>query len=266
MQYGKTNTAAAPRESRIGIKLRRRMLLLGCIVLWCCMMPASATAQEASESAPDARFADILHRFAHSPQFGCDYRQTTKSSHVWPDEERVGTYSSSDGWRLLSVDGQEPTAEQSEEYRSHWRAMSNRPLRGIDLAKLVSAKHAKLVEETPDTLTYETRPGAGQDWEFQHGDAVVSHVVFDTRTLHPLRLTTTNVDSLSVMVGVRLHDYRYDLTFHVDEAHNILLPLQEQRAAEGRAFLVKRVEFGNSTDYADFDCSEADRGGSDAAE
>lgn len=262
-------SGAAGRGKARGANARQRALLLfGCAALALQALAPGVGRAFADEGAGngsgavDAGFAEVLRRFADSPRFGCGYVKTHMSSHTWPGEERVGKYSARSGWTLLSVDGETPTEEQAEEYRKHPFTRSNRLLRGIDLAKLLSPQQARLVEETRETLTYESRPGPGQGWEFQYADDMVSRIVIDKRALRPLHLTTTNEESLSYMTGVRIHDYRYDLAFEVDEARGIVLPLREKREAGGRAFLVKRIEFGNSASYADFDCSEADRGAS----
>ena len=217
-----------------------------------------ALAAAASAGAEATRFQAVVEANPVREDIACGYTTTSTSSEQ-PDETRVERYSPDDGWRLLAVDGDEPSAEALAAYAKEAEQRSNQRQQPqmFDLAAVARRDTVRVAEEDAESVTFAFTPDGDEStsakeremMEQMQGTLVVART--DQR---PRRLVVELLKPASPMPTVKVHEFRQEFVFAVDPATDALLLSSLDFAMRGKAFVFKKFHQEMRIAFSDYDC------------
>ncbi len=154
------------------------------------------------------------------------------------------------GWRLLSVDGREPTSDEVREFLDDKEdddesddAEDNRVVR------LVERDSLQLVEETAEHWVFSFVPDDPDDF-MQSVDAKL-RIAKDGRYVESI--TLRNLEDIRPGFGTRLTSFLTQLTFGPAVEDGPIVPKDVKVRIAGRALLVIPIDETEATQYSDYE-------------
>ena len=211
-----------------------------------------------ADGSHDPRLAAILAA-GNNIDVVCDYTYT----HTGLEKPVVTeSYSSTDGWRLVEVDGRPPSSNELALYDSDDENQSRARRIGprFELASYIDPDSLVITSEDDNTLTMAYTPAASKDEE---EDLLMREMAIKMRGsltvgkpgLQPLSMTLELAEPVSVAVPpVRVHEYKETRTFVIDATTGAVLVESFDFHSRGRAFYVKKLKNSRTNSYSYAKC------------
>ena len=218
-----------------------------------------AVGSVAALAAPDDRFAQFLAANPPLEDTVCAYTTTTTSSE-YPGETRVERFSPDNGWQLLSVNGEPPTAQALEDYGKDAadRARQRQKPEHLDFARMVRPDTARVVEEDATSIVFAFTPDSP---DAGRGRAMMEQMSGRLSAakdgLRPLRYVAELDAPISPMPGTKFEAFRQEMTFAVEPTTGASLMTSFEFAMRGKAFVFRKMDSAARIEASDYDCRQA---------
>ena len=191
----------------------------------------------------------------------CSFTASSKSSER-PDEQQVERFTAQDGaaggeWRLVSVNGEAPSADALEDYADGAEQRQNRseePAGAFHIGEMVEAESAVVVAEDAQTTSFRFKQPASAEEEGPDPEKMSGVLVVDKHTLRPLRATITNTEPISPAPTVKIAKLLQEYEFLVEPATNAVVLASMSFAVEGKAMIFKKISEAAEIRFSDYDC------------
>ena len=218
-----------------------------------------AVGSVAALAAPDDRFAQFLAANPPLEDTVCAYTTTTTSSE-YPGETRVERFSPDNGWQLLSVNGEPPTAQSLEDYGKDaaGRNRQRQKPEDLDFARMVRRDTARVVEEDATSIVFAftpDSPDAGRGRAMM--EQMSGRLSVAKAGLRPLRYVAELDAPISPMPGTRFEAFRQEMTFAVEPSTGASLMTSFDFAMRGKAFVFRKMDSAARIEASDYDCRQA---------
>ena len=207
-------------------------------------------------ASPDERFAEFLAANPPLEDTVCAYT-TTATSSEYPGEIRVERFSPGNGWQLLAVNGEPPTARALEDYgkEADDRDRERQKPEDLDFGRLVRPDTARVVEEDATSIVFAftpDSPDAGRGRAMM--EKMSGRLVVAKDGLRPLRYIAELDAPTSPMPGMKFEAFRQEMTFAVEPTSGASLMTSFDFAMRGKAFVFRKVDGEAHIEASDYDC------------
>jgi len=182
-------------------------------------------------------------------------------THTYDDGEviYVGRYDprlpEPDRWTLISVDGREPTADETEDYRDEQAEDQNQESDDDDnsVESIATKGSVALIEETDGywLFSFEPAPDSEDEREFMESIHGTLKVIKEGHFV--ALITLQNRDTIKPGKGIKIKEFRTRLEFAPVQDGGPVLPHSVQAIVKGKAFFVVRIDESETVKYSDFD-------------
>ena len=188
----------------------------------------------------------------------CSYTVSSNSSER-PDEQQVERFTAREGgeWRLVSINGEAPSADALEDYADGAEQRQNRfedPAGAFHIGEMVEAESAVVVAEDAQTTSFRFKPPASEEEEGPDPEKMSGVLVVDKHTLRPLRATITNTEPISPAPTVKIAKLLQEYEFLVEPATNAVVLASMSFAVEGKVMIFKKISEEAEIRVSDYDC------------
>ena len=218
-----------------------------------------AVGSVAAFAAPDDRFAQFLAANPPLEDTVCAYTTTTTSSE-YPGETRVERFSPDNGWQLLSVNGEPPTAQALEDYGKDAADRNRQRQRpeDLDFGRMVRRDTARVVEEDATSIVFAFTPDSP---DAGRGRAMMEQMSGRLSAakdgLRPLRYVAELDAPISPMPGTKFETFRQEMTFAVEPTTGASLMTSLDFTMRGKAFVFRKIDSAARIEASDYDCWQA---------
>jgi len=224
--------------------------------------PVVHASEPAAAPTPSAIAEAALRQIDHLDFDGWGYRMTTESKDGSRVEEHDPT--SSETWRLISVDGRAPTAAELADYRKEKRDEASRKAeaKANEKSKKDAQADDKQVSIGLDTDSLELVSNDGERMTFRVGfgksdELDLSRSVGGTLLVHvdpPFveRLVIRNHDTVKGPMHVRLEKFLTEMSWELDPASRAILPVSIVTEVKGKVLFVKSIDESMTIRYSDW--------------
>jgi len=220
---------------------------------------------ETGQDSYDALFERALRSIAWDFHSNWAFTETESGS----DGEFVGRYDprlpEEERWRLLSIDGRNPTAEESRQYAERKRDEGHDGEQENDgeIDGMVEPGSLELVEETADYWLFRFVPtDDAEDDDDEMGRKVLERMDGTVRIIkdgHYLEyIDIRNTKPIRPKVGVKMKKFLTRMTFGPAVDGGPIVMKSMDVAIELSAFLLVRVDEAQSVRFSDFEFAGAD--------
>ena len=204
----------------------------------------------------DDRFARFLD--ANPPVEGlvCGYT-TTATSSLYPGETRVERYSLDDGWRLVSVNGEPPSADALADYADDAEARDEQRQRpvGLDFAAMVRGGTVRVAEENAATIIFAFTPDSAEGGrERAMMEEMVGRLTVAKADMRPLAFVIELETPTSPVPTVKMTAFHQEMTFTVEPTTGAALMASMRFAMRGKAFVFRKLDSEADIAISDYDC------------
>ena len=158
-------------------------------------------------------------------------------------------------WRLISVDGREPTGEETEDYLDQQADKRDRESDDDDnsFESIVKNRSVALIEEADSywLFSFEPEPDSEDDREFMEAVHGTLKVVKDGH--YVALITLQNTDTIKPGKGIKIEEFLTRLEFAPIQDGGPVLPHSVQATVKGRAFFVIRIDETETVKFSDFE-------------
>ena len=207
----------------------------------------------ADDETLDTRYAKFLASLLPQDNIECAYTRTysLKDSGV-----EVEHYSPDTQWRLVTVNGEEPSESELEDYVNEADERIRRRTHPSDLDFLTSTVSdiVEMNQLNPETVEFVFKPEMGGEFGEELSDKLSGRMTVAKDGMRPLNFVITLNDRVSPMPMVKIRVFEQKVTFVEDQATGATLIKSMSFNVQGRAFLVKRIMQVEQVDFSDFDC------------
>lgn len=183
----------------------------------------------------------------------CSYTRTR----IEGDEvrrERYDATNPAEPWKLVEVNGREPTPGQLRRYARKAEDRDRQHPLDFDLRDMVDPNHWELVREAPTEAVFRFRLRPNEDLDERLVDKVRGTLVVDKVRLQPVRITIENTEPAYVAPLVRIADYKQEMRFQWDEAIRASVLTERETEMRGRAVGVRPLREHKIIRYTDYSC------------
>ena len=213
----------------------------------------------AALAAPGDRFAQFVAANPPLEDTVCAYTTTTTSSE-YPGETRVERFSPDNGWQLVSVNGEPPTAQALKDYGKDAADRNRQRQRpeNLDFARMVRPDTARVVEEDATSIVFAFTPDSP---DAGRGRAMMEQMSGRLSAakdgLRPLRYVAELDAPISPMPGTKFEAFRQEMTFAVEPTTGASLMTSFDFAMRGKAFVFRKMDSAARIEASDYDCRQA---------
>ena len=201
----------------------------------------------------EPRYVKFLASILPQDNIACAYTRTysLKDSGV-----QVEHYSPDTQWRLVTVDGEEPSDSELEDYVNEADERSRRRTHPSDLDFLTSTVSdiVEMNQLNPETVEFVFKPEMGGEFGEELSEKLSGRMTVAKDGMRPLNFVITLNDRVSPMPMVKIRVFEQEVTFVEDQATGATLIKSMSFNVQGRAFLVKRIMQVEHVVFSDFDC------------
>ena len=209
-----------------------------------------------ASAAPDDRFVQFLAANPPLEHTVCAYT-TTATSSEYPGETRVERFSPGNGWQLLTVNGEPPSARALKDYAKDAddRGRQRRKPADLDFARLVRADTARVVEEDAARIVFAftpDSPDAGRGRAMM--EKMSGRLTVAKDGLRPLTYVAELDGPTSPMPGMKFEAFRQEMAFAVEPTSGASLMTSFDFAMRGKAFVFRKMDSEVHVATSDYDC------------
>ena len=213
----------------------------------------------AALASPDERFADFLAANPPLEDTVCAYT-TTATSSEYPGETRVERFSPGNGWQLLTVNGEPPTARALKDYAKDAddRNRQRQQPEDLDFARMVRPETARVVEEDATSIVFAftpDSPDAGRGRAMM--EKMSGRLTVAKDGLRPLTYVVELDGPTSPMPGMKFEAFRQEMAFAVEPTSGASLMTSFDFAMRGKAFVFRKMDGEAHIEASDYDCRHA---------
>jgi hypothetical protein len=214
------------------------------------LLPALALADNREDN-----YEDLVHRAFDSINHDVDLDWAHTETSSTQDVVRVGHYDprrpDNDRWRLVSVDGRDPTNDQIDDYLEQKRRHSPKDEDDRDTASMVRFETLRLVEETAARWIFSFVPTDDQqDALIQELDGRLS-VVKDGHYVE--YITLRNDKPIKPTTGVKISEFLMTFTFEPATKEGPIVLVAADVEIKGRAMFVIRIDETETFRFSEFE-------------
>ncbi len=217
---------------------------------------AFAAAAICIEAAAAPNIEDVIAANPPRPDIECSYATTSTSSDDYPGEVRVERFTPPDGWELLTVNGEAPSAEALADYAGE--AEQRRGQRGapgdIGLSELIKTETAAIANEDAETVTFAFETKMRPE---KMADKVRGTLTVRKDGLLPLEFAMENTEPISPAPTVKLQEFHLRTTYARDAATGAVLLRSMDMAMRGKMLVIKKMQSETRIELSDYDCAVA---------
>lgn len=216
----------------------------------------SALAVVSASASAEDRFARFLAANSLPDGVVCGYT-TTATSSEYPGETRVERYSLDDGWHLVSVNGEPPSAKARADYAeaTEERARDRRRPMDLDLAAMVRADTVRVAEEDEHKIVFAFTPDSPDGSRARDMMAkMAGSLTVAKPDLRPLEYLITVDEPISPMPTMKVEEFRQEMTFAVEPVTGSSLMASMRFAMRGKAFVFRKIDAEAHIVVSDYDC------------
>ena len=209
----------------------------------------------------DERFARFLDANPALENTVCAYT-TTATSSQYPGETRVDRFSPTDGWQLVSINGEPPLPQALADYagEAKQRNRDRQQPADQDFSKMVRMDRVKVVEEDPATLVFAFSPQARDTT----GGRAMAEKMAGTLTVakdafRPLKLVLELQEPAAPVPTFKIQAFRQEMTFAVEPTTGASLVASMTFSMRGKAFVFRKMDNEARIVFNDYDCRIADK-------
>jgi len=182
-------------------------------------------------------------------------------THTQEDSEGlyVGRYDprlpESDRWRLISVDGREPTAEETEDYLDQQADEQDREPDDDDnsFESIAKKGSVSLIDETGSYWLFSFEPAPDSEDESEFMESVHGTLKVIKEGHYVARITLQNRGAIKPGKGIKIEEFLTRLEFAPIQDGGPVLPHSVQATIKGKAFFVVRIDETETVRFSDFE-------------
>ncbi len=214
------------------------------------LLPALALAENGEDN-----YEDLVHRAFDSINHDVDLDWAHTETSNTQDVVRVGHYDprrpDKNRWRLVSVDGRDPTNDEIDDYLEQKRRHSRKDEEDRDTASMVRFETLRLVEETAERWIFSFTPTDDQqDALIQELDGRLS-VVKDGHYVE--NITLRNGKPIKPTTGVKISEFLMTFTFERAMKDGPIVLVAADVEIKGRAMFVMKIDETETFRFSDFE-------------
>jgi len=217
----------------------------------CLLFITALAAAESHEALIDRAFESIDDDLSE----GWSYTRTRENN----DGIDVGHFDprlpESERWSLISVDGREPTSEETGDYledRRHEQEDESDDDEN-DLHSMVKKGSASLLEETDSFWLFSFKPSGDSEDDQAFMDAIDGRLKIIKDGHYVAEITLQNSGPIKPGKGVKIKEFLTRLEFAPIHEGGKALPRSVQATVKGKAFLVVKFDESETVTYSDFE-------------
>ena len=205
-------------------------------------------------AAPDNRFAEFLAANPPLEDTVCAYT-TTATSSEYPGETRVERFSPGNGWQLLTVNGEPPSARALKDYAKDAddRAASGSSPRISTSLAWCGQKPPTSSKKTPSIVFAFTpdSPDAGRGRAMM--EKMSGRLTVAKDGLRPLTYVVELDGPTSPMPGMKFEAFRQEMAFAIEPTSGASLMTSFDFAMRGKAFVFRKMDGEAHIEASDYD-------------
>lgn len=232
------------------LRLRKSQSVLVALITLLCLETAFVQADEI-----DPRYAKFLEANLPQDHVVCSYTASHSSKE---SGNRVEIYSPETLWRLVTVDGVQPTESELAEYSEEANERSRRRNDPTDLEFLhmVVADTVRVDQADEEKIEFVFLPEMGGNIPDRMEEKMNGRLIVAKDGLRPLEFSISLTEPASPMRGVKMRKIEQKTTFTTDPVTGVSLTKSMSFEAAGRAFFVTKIDQNEHVEFSDFDCKE----------
>ena len=201
----------------------------------------------------DPQFVAFLEANPPQDHIACAYTRTHASKE---SGTRVDRYSPETEWRLLTVEGNEPTERELAVYAKDAGERNRRRNSPTDLEFLtrVPLGPIQVNHRNEQTIEFVFSPEMGGEMPDKMEEKLIGRLTVTKDGLRPLKFEVSLDEPVSPMRGVKLREFMQETTFTTDHRTGATLLKSMKFEVGGRAFLVTKIDQREQVEFSDFDC------------
>ncbi|MCY4128599.1 MAG: hypothetical protein OXG15_05070 [Gammaproteobacteria bacterium] len=202
---------------------------------------------------PDPSYARFLEASPPQDDIACAYTMTHSSA---DSGVRVERFSPERRWRLISVDGSEPSESELVDYEAEADERMSRRNSPTDLEFLSKVKSGtvKVDRENAETIEFVFVPEMGEDIPDEMAQKMSGRLTVAKDSMRPMKSMISLNEPASPMTGVKIRRLEQEAIFVKDHATGATLVKSMNFEVHGRAFVVKRISQQEKVAFSEFDC------------
>lgn len=202
----------------------------------------------------DLSYLELVEANPPQDNIVCAYTRTLESSEV--SEVQVERYSPETAWRLVTIDGREPTESEVADYAEEADERASRRTKPTDLTFLTTIRSdsVSLVQDNETTVELAFKPEIGGEMPEEMEEKMNGRLTVVKDGLRPERFLLSLSEPASPMTGVKIRTFEQEATFVKDHVTGATLLESLSVDVRGRAFVVKRIATEERVVFSDFDC------------
>ena len=156
-------------------------------------------------------------------------------------------------WDLLTVDGREPTSDETEEFLSErTRERGDDEEDDDDTRSMVSPGSVELVDETDERWLFNFSPLADSEDERKFMEAVQGRLEVAKDGHYVRKLHLRNLETIKPGKGVKVKVFDTSFEFAPAPDGSAVLPARVRAKIQGRAMLVVGIDEEQTVEFSDY--------------
>ncbi len=223
-----------------------RFLVLS-LAVFLSMTPILADAEEL-----DPLYAKFLESISQD-DIACAYTRTYSSE---DSGVQVEHYSPDSSWRLVSVDGTEPSESELDDYMKEEdeRVRRRNAPSDLEFFKSTMSDVVQTSQDAAETIEFDFKPKMSGEFPSAMEEKLSGRLTVARDGMRPLEYVISLDEPASPMPSVKLRNFEQHVAFVADSVTGAKLIKSMTFSAHGRALVVKRIAREESVVFSDFDC------------
>jgi hypothetical protein len=161
----------------------------------------------------------------------------------------------SNRWTLISVDGREPTADETEDYRDEQAEKHDQESDDEDnsFASIATKGSVALIEETDGYWLFSFEPSPDSEDEREFMESIHGTLKVIKEGHYVALITLQNRNTIKPGKGIKIREFLTRLEFAPVQDDGPVLPHSVQATVKGKAFFVIRIDESETVKYSDFE-------------
>ena len=158
-------------------------------------------------------------------------------------------------WQLESVDGREPTSEETEKFLQQKKKMQRNESddEGGDIEAIIAEGSLELLDETDAHWLFGFKPSTDSDEEAEFMRSVDGTLMIVKDGHYVSQITMQNSKPIKPGKGIKIQEFRTMMDFAPLQAGGPTVPRSVQTSIQGKAMLVIKINESEAVEYSDFD-------------
>lgn len=219
-----------------------------------CLAGAATMATATGRDGEPALVEKVLNNALDDAEARCSYTRTkTEDGRSKRERYQAGA---AIPWRLLAVDGRDPTPAELRHYADGADDRQRRHPLAFDLRAMVEPDQWRQLGDRAGQVSFEFRLRPTEELDARLVDKVRGKLVVDKVRQQPLQIVIENTEPAYVAPLVRVAEYRQEMTFEWDDGIDASVLARAETGMRGRALGLKALRQHKLVEYGDYQCVE----------